>query len=246
MKADPRIRILLYTRQPFVAIGLRSVLNANEEFRFAGCCDNLAAAADRLRREPPDILLVHLMPPVGLAELAQLHPLTTRSRIVLWGDAPGGDFAYQSMRLGVRAMLPSCAPIENLLTSLRSVHGGVMCFEKGLVDKVMLQQRIALSKREGQLVSLVAQGLKNKAIGARLGITEGTVKVYLYKLFKKLGLNDRLEMALYGLENLCAGARMDDVFVPQSLPLQPRVTAWSAAEAPPGHLPQYPPPLIRL
>jgi hypothetical protein len=52
---------------------------------------------------------------------------------------------------------------------------------------------------------LVAQGLKNKEIAFSLGITEGTVKVYLYKLFQKLGMNDRLDMALYGRKNLFSG-----------------------------------------
>jgi len=51
----------------------------------------------------------------------------------------------------------------------------------------------------------VAQGLRNKEIAFSMGITEGTVKVYLYKLFKKLGMRDRLEMALYGRRNLFCG-----------------------------------------
>jgi DNA-binding CsgD family transcriptional regulator len=70
---------------------------------------------------------------------------------------------------------------------------------------VLSQQQVALTPRQGQIVALVAQGLKNKEIAFSLGITEGTVKVYLYKLFKKLGINDRLDMALYGRKNLFGG-----------------------------------------
>lgn len=101
---------------------------------------------------------------------------------------------------------------------------------------MLFQKRVTLTKREGQIVSLVAQGFKNKAIGFRLGITEGTVKVYLYKLFKKLDINDRLDMALYGLKNLFGGQmgiertpdtgetgpRMPDTFGPRTLPPQLR------------------------
>ena len=227
MKPQPGIRILFYTKQPFVSVGLGSVLHRNSEFRLAGCYDELSTAVKHLRSDRPDIFLVQLPAPLSLAELARLHAAAAECRIVLWGDTPGGDFAYQSMHLGVRAILPSCTPIEGLLTSLRSVHSGVLCFEKDFVDRVMLRRRVTLTKREGQLVSLVAQGWRNKAIGAQLGITEGTVKVYLYKLFRKLGVNDRLEMALYCRENLGTEpgvpARNEtqnaaDAFIPQSLP----------------------------
>jgi DNA-binding CsgD family transcriptional regulator len=62
-----------------------------------------------------------------------------------------------------------------------------------------------LTRREGQLVTLLPQGLKNKELAYALGITEGTVKVYLSKLFKKLGVNDRFELALYALKNVVSG-----------------------------------------
>lgn len=230
VKLEPGIRILFYTRQPFVAIGLGSVVHRGTGFRLIGCCDDLAAIMARLRSQRPDILLAQLPAPLTLSDLSHIRSAAAECRVVLWGETPGGDFAFQSMHLGVRAILPSCTPIESLLTSLRNVHGGVLCFEKEFVDKMMLQRRVRLTKREGQLVSLVAQGCKNKAIGARLGITEGTVKVYLYKLFKKLGVNDRLEMALYGRENLGGWSGIvdaneiatsgDGLFVPQSLPQQ--------------------------
>jgi DNA-binding CsgD family transcriptional regulator len=61
---------------------------------------------------------------------------------------------------------------------------------------------VALTKRESQLVSLLSQGLKNKEIATTLTISEGTVKVYLSRLFQKVGVKDRFELALYGLRNL--------------------------------------------
>ena len=62
--------------------------------------------------------------------------------------------------------------------------------------------RVKVSPRESQLVALVAQGLRNKEIAYRLSISEGTVKVYLSKLFTKLGVEDRYQLALHGLKNL--------------------------------------------
>jgi DNA-binding CsgD family transcriptional regulator len=64
---------------------------------------------------------------------------------------------------------------------------------------------VALTQREGQLVSLLSQGLKNKEIATTLMISEGTVKVYLSRLFQKVGVKDRFELALFGLKNLTTG-----------------------------------------
>lgn len=237
LKHKTGIRILLYTRHPFVAAGVGFVLSASADFELAGWCGTLAATRDRLRSDIPDIALVHLASRISLAELGQLWPAAAGSRVVLWGDAIEGEFAFQAMLLGARAVFPNHTPVDALLAGLLNVHRGVLCFEKQLMDDVLHRKRVTLTKREGQIISLVAQGLKNKAIGYTLGITEGTVKAYLYKLFKKLGMNDRLDMALYGLKNLFAGETgpdetpggqpgmpgMPDVFAPRSLPPQSRV-----------------------
>ena len=184
---------------------MSSVLGANKGLKLVACCDDLAAASDWVRSGKPDIVLFHLTSSTSLADLGRFCSNAAPSRVILWGDAIGGEFAYQTMLLGIRAIIPSHTSVDGVLTTLRNVHRGVLCFEKELVDRMLLRKRVTLTKREGQIVSLVAQGYKNKAIGNVLGITEGTVKVYLYKLFKKLGVNDRLDMALYSLRNLFGG-----------------------------------------
>jgi len=78
---------------------------------------------------------------------------------------------------------------------------------------------VELTPRESQLVSLLVQGLRNKEIGSCLGITEGTVRVYLSKLFIKTGARDRLELAVFGLKNaLCGQSSWDgrDAFVTEN------------------------------
>ena len=142
---------------------------------------------------------------------------------MLWGEALTGEFAFQAMQLGVRGILAGTISIEGLLAALENVHRGVLCFEQELMDSVLAHTRVTLTRRQGQIVSLVSQGFKNKEIATAMGITEGTVKVYLYKLFRKLGMNDRLDMALYGLKNLfVAHDAAPDPFGPRSLRPQVR------------------------
>jgi DNA-binding CsgD family transcriptional regulator len=85
------------------------------------------------------------------------------------------------------------------------VQAGELWFEKALTDSFLCARRVALTQREGQLVSLLSQGLKNKEIATTLMISEGTVKVYLSRLFQKVGVKDRFELALFGLKNLTTG-----------------------------------------
>jgi DNA-binding NarL/FixJ family response regulator len=115
------------------------------------------------------------------------------------------ELAHQAMALGVRGILRKNLPIDLFLKCLHKVLEGEVWFEKSLTSAFFAAPVVRLSKREGQLVSLLAQGMKNKEIAYQLSLSEGTVKVYLSRLFEKLGVKDRFELALYGLRNLTTG-----------------------------------------
>jgi two-component system nitrate/nitrite response regulator NarL len=205
VESDNRIRIVLYTQQPFVAQGLAAVLHAHADLELAACLNSLSGTLGCLKSTRPDVLVVHLISGISLSDLREIRSADSHCQMILWGQELGGEFAFQAMQAGVRSILSGNTPIDDFLAALRNVHRGVLCFERDLLESVLSQERVSLSRRQGQIVALVAQGLKNKEIAFSLGITEGTVKVYLHKLFKKLGMNDRLDLALYGLKNLFGG-----------------------------------------
>ena len=222
MKSDNRIRIALYTQLSFVAQGLAAVFGTHADLELAACRDSLSGTIECLKSTRPDMLVVHLLSGVKLSELYEIRAADSRCQIVLWGQELEGEFAFQAIRLGVRSILPGNISIDDFLAALRNVHQGALCFEIDLLESMLSQKRVALTQRQGQILSLVAQGFKNKEIAFSLGITEGTVKVYLYKLSQKLGMNDRLDMALYGRKNLFSGQlsleRMRDAGPPAVLP----------------------------
>jgi two-component system nitrate/nitrite response regulator NarP len=203
--SDRKIRIALYSQQPFAARGLAAVLRAEPDLELTACRDSLAGAIECLKSARPDVLLVHLLSGISLSDLREMRSADGRCQIVIWGQDVGGDFASQAMQLGIRSILPGNAPIGDFLAALRNVYRGVLCFDPDLMESMLSQTRVALTARQGQIVMLVAQGFKNRDIALSMGITEGTLKVYLYKLFKKLGMNNRLDMALYGRKNLFSG-----------------------------------------
>ena len=183
------------------------------------CCDSLAAALQCMAIAQPAVVLVYLTSNVCLSYLRTLRSACDHAQIVLWGEGLTGEFVFQAMQLGVRGVLSSSVSVDGLLAALDNVHRGMLCFEPELIESVLAHKRVNLTKRQEDIVSLVSQGLKNKEIATAMGITEGTVKVYLYRLFRKLGVNDRLDMALYGLKHLFVSqSEPPDTFGPRSLP----------------------------
>jgi DNA-binding NarL/FixJ family response regulator len=166
---------------------------------------------EKIEQHKPELLLIDLTSDVNFAVLSSLHQIARQARIVLWVHAISTELALQAMSLGIRGILRKTLPTETLVRCLTRVNEGELWFEKALTDSIMTARRYSLTRREGQLVTLLAQGLKNKEIATALNISEGTVKVYLSRLFQKLGVKDRFELALYGLKNLAPGASAMDV-----------------------------------
>ena len=128
---------------------------------------------------------------ITFAVLSDMKHAMNGSRIVLWVNSISTELAFQAMGLGVRGILRKTLPTDLQVKCLQKVQAGELWFEKALTDSFLCARRVALTQREGQLVSLLSQGLKNKEIATTLMISEGTVKVYLSRLFQKVGVKDR-------------------------------------------------------
>ncbi len=198
-------RVLLYSDEPILAQGLESVLRQIEGFELLPTSNSLAFLMEQISLGVPDLVLMDLTAEITFAVLSDMKHAMSRSRIVLWVSSISTELAFQAMGLGVRGILRKTLPIELQVKCLQKVQSGELWFEKALTDSFLCARRVALTKREGQLVSLLSQGLKNKEIATTLMISEGTVKVYLSRLYQKVAAKDRFELALFGLKNLTTG-----------------------------------------
>jgi DNA-binding NarL/FixJ family response regulator len=198
-------RILLYSGEPILAKGLESVLRQVEGLELLPSCGTLAGMMEQMAQCAPDLVLMDLTEEVTFAVLSDIKHATTNLKIVLWVNSISTELAFQAMSLGVRGILRKTLPAELQVKCLQKVQAGELWFEKALTDSFLTARRVALTRREGQLVGLLSQGLKNKEIATALNISEGTVKVYLSRLFEKVGAKDRFELALFGLRNLTTG-----------------------------------------
>jgi two-component system nitrate/nitrite response regulator NarL len=198
--------VLLCSDEPILAEGLARILASSEALNLVSYCPGIDGLKSQMELHQPDLLLVDLTAGITFGVLSGLHEVASHAKIVLWVHSISTELALQAMSLGVRGILRKTLPTETLLRCLTRVNEGELWFEKALTDSIMSARRYSLTRREGQLVSLLSQGLKNKEIATALTISEGTVKVYLSRLFQKLGVKDRFELALYGLKNLTPGS----------------------------------------
>jgi two-component system, NarL family, nitrate/nitrite response regulator NarL len=195
-------RVLLFTDEPVLARGFIATVSSVPEFDAVSVCHTTAELTETVPKLLPEVLLIDLTPDVTFGILTQLQHDLPNCRIVLWVRTISTELAYQAMELGVRGVLRKVLAPELLVKCLTKVYEGELWFDKSLTASFLSAKMVALTKRESQLVALLSQGLKNKEIASTLQISEGTVKVYLSRLFQKVGVKDRFELALYGLRNL--------------------------------------------
>jgi two-component system, NarL family, nitrate/nitrite response regulator NarL len=195
------VHVVIYSDQPVMAAGLASLIAADPALELSACCSNISALKEQLVMESPDLAVVDLTPQITGAVLGELQNSALECKLILYTRSIAADFALQALTIGVRGVLRKTLSLEAHRQCLHRVHSGELWFEKSLTDSFRAGKRVTLTERESQLVALLSRGLKNKEISAELGITEGTVKVYLSHLFQKSGAKDRFDLALQGLKN---------------------------------------------
>jgi DNA-binding NarL/FixJ family response regulator len=217
------ISVLLVDEKNLIRDGIANLLGAQPDMALAGCADSLAGALDLIRETRPDICLLG-WPASSATSLKvfnaiQEGKLSTRVIILANGDAKE-DF-LEAVRQGCCGIVPKQTSTELLLKSIRKVHAGEFWLDRKSTAEVirrlskktpgggsntgarsgLREQGAVLSQREREIVVLVAQGFKNKEMAERMFISEQTVKNHLHNIFDKVGVSDRLELALYAIHN---------------------------------------------
>lgn len=203
------MRAALVTDQPLLAEGLNSAFARSGQFELVGSYSKTADLMDLLPALALDLIVIDAGPDISFPLLSEMIAATPASKVVLLSRTPTPEQMYHAQEIGAAALLPTCFPVNHLLSCLEQVAHGESIFDYTARSGRTASKAIRLTKRESELVALVSQGLKNKEIAACLGISEGTVKIYFSKLFQKVGANDRLELALFGLKNATGRADLE-------------------------------------
>jgi DNA-binding NarL/FixJ family response regulator len=197
--------VALYSDQPILTAGLEAVVSEREDCTLSGIFTTLGLLMEHVGTRRPSVVLLDVTPAVTFSTLSELKPLVDVAPVVLWVDAVSTEFVSKALAIGVRGILRQRLPIELQIKCLRIVALGDLWVEQTLCEQLLTAKLVRLTRREHQLVSLLAQGLKNKEIAYAMTLSVGTVKVYLTRLFRKVGVDDRFELALFALNNFLAG-----------------------------------------
>jgi two-component system nitrate/nitrite response regulator NarL len=215
------IRVLIADGHPIVLEGLGSVLRQHSEIQIVGEAVDGMETIDKTVHLDPDIVLMELkLPRVdGLTVLRSIQTRAPRSKVILFAGPEHKDEFVEAMKLGCSGILLKNGPTNLIEKSIHKVHAGEIWLDSTTTAAVIRQfasptefpashpngkptrERAQLSQREREIIVLIAQGYKNKEIAEKMFITEQTVKNHLHNIFDKLGVSDRLELALYAIHN---------------------------------------------
>jgi DNA-binding NarL/FixJ family response regulator len=219
------IHILVIDEQNLFRDGLANLLSAQDDMEIVGCAEAIPDALDILARLQPDICLLGW--PAGSADSQKvfntIQDKKLQTRVIMLVTEEVKDDFFDTVRQGCCGIVPKQTSTELLIKSIRKVHAGEFWLDRKSTAQVIRrltkkapaaaavsnasgrlgvrEQGATLSVREREIVVLVAQGFKNKEMAERMFISEQTVKNHLHNIFDKLGVSDRLELALYAIHH---------------------------------------------
>ena len=213
-KSKQPVRILVADDHPIFRDGLRKLLTSDDNLTIVGEASNGQECIQMLSKLKPDILLLDLRMPDkdGLAVLEEINFETVPTRVIVLTATEDDRDVIRAMRLGARGVVLKQSATDLLVKSIHKVYSGEIWLDQHMTAEVMKafskssevgprRDKPLLSDREKEIVQLVAQGFRNKEIGEKLFISEQTVKNHLHNIFDKLGVSDRLELALYAIHH---------------------------------------------
>jgi two-component system nitrate/nitrite response regulator NarL len=207
------IRILIADDHPIVRDGLRLLLEAEADFVVAGEASNGLEALRATQELAPDLLLLDVMMP-GVPSLDVLGALTAGAvptRTLLLSANIHADEVVNAVRLGARGIVSKDSPPHLLMKAIRAVMAGQYWIGRESVSELVeslrmhnvdaKKRRFGLTARELEIATAVTSGYTNGEIARRLAISGETVKHHLTKIYGKIGVSGRLELALFAISH---------------------------------------------
>jgi DNA-binding NarL/FixJ family response regulator len=213
------IRVLIADDQMMVREGFSVLLNAMPDIEVAGEAVNGRQAVERVRELAPDVVLMDIRMPElnGIEATREIVAADAAAKVLVLTTFDLDEYVYQALRAGASGFLLKDASARQLADGVRVVAAGEALLAPSVTRRLITEfSRLAdparpvppaaraacgdLTERETEVLILIAQGLSNAEIAARLVVAESTIKTHVSRILVKLGLRDRTQAAVFAYE----------------------------------------------
>jgi DNA-binding NarL/FixJ family response regulator len=230
------IRVVLADSQAIYRVGIRKIFGLEDEIRVVAQANSLENLRLAIERHPADVVLVEGEFFTGaMSSIPELLRIAPDIKLIVQTLSADEDLTVELYRRGIRGIISRSISPDLLVRCVRRIASGETWIDNDAVKWVIeayrgqetaLESRRTqprLSPKETAIITCITQGMRNKEIAFQLGTSEQVIKNYLRKIYDKLRVADRLELALYGLQNKITRTDADEVAVVQRLLAKPRV-----------------------
>lgn len=204
------IRVILADSQAIYRVGIRKVFALEDDIRVVAQAETLANLFSALQRFPADVVILEGGLIAGVVDaIPELIRRAPQAQIIVQVAEANESTTVELYRRGVRGVVPRSISPDLLVKCVRKISAGETWIDNQSVSWVIEAYRAQasalvnprnkphLSPKEVQIISCITRGMRNKEIAYHVGTTEQVIKNYLRKIYDKLGVSDRLELALY-------------------------------------------------
>ena len=214
--ASKTINIMLVDDHIIVREGIKSLIEKDKDFRIVSTSDNGIEAIENAKIYNPHIIIMDInMPKMnGIDALKIIKDQGINSKVIILTSQTKKEYIIAATKLGAKGYLFKSCDINDLIKAIREVSIGRTYIDQLVADtltqniynekknsNIQLEKIKLLSRREYEVLALIAAGFNNKDIGKMLFISEKTVKNHITKLFKKIEVVDRVQATIFAYQN---------------------------------------------
>jgi DNA-binding NarL/FixJ family response regulator len=188
--------VLIVDDHPVVRLGLRTMLESEEHISVTGTAGSAKEAIQEVLKARPDVVLMDLRMPQmeGVEAIVELRRIDQNIRVLVLTNYEEDEYVYRAVRAGAMGYLLKNTSQEEIIRAVEMVHQNKRCISPDIASRLTeALARDELSQRELEVLKLVANGLTNKEIAARLFISEKTARNHVANCLLKLNADDRTE-----------------------------------------------------
>ena len=206
------IRVLVASASAVRRTGLETIIKTTPPLKLVSSAHGISALSAQAREFQPDIILADLerADPNFIALVSSIWQAHAAPIFVLLIDAPNSGWTSRALRAGVKAILPRDALSEEIFSAIQAVHAGFVILDPEVTQELARHVHLEsadhvpaafdeLTTREIEVLRMMAEGLGNKQIASRLGISDHTIKFHISSILDKLGASSRTEAVTLGI-----------------------------------------------